>query len=189
MRLVRDRPGCMGEIDMESLFETEHLKVRTFLPEDARRLYENHVEDETREWMPGSIYSDIKETLNAISFYKYCIDNAQFPYVLAVESKETLELIGDIGVNGFDGRNDAVEIGYSICKEHSGKGYATELVRAMNAYATDKLNADAIYGRVRRGNDAYVRVLVKSGYQYEMEESGAEDDPAEGMLIYKRVGS
>ena len=81
-------------------------------------------------------------------------------------------------------------IGYSICKEHSGKGYATELVRAMNAFAAEKLNADTIYGRVMRGNDAYVRVLVKSGYQYETEEAGAEDDPRDpGMLIYKRERS
>ena len=174
---------------MESLFETERLKVRSFIPEDARRLYENHVEDETREWMPGSIYEDLEETQDAISFYKYCIDQAQFPYVLAVESKETRELIGDIGVNGFEGRDDALEIGYTICKEHSGKGYATELVRAMNAFASEKLNADTIYGRVRRGNDAYVRVLVKSGFQYEAEESVTEDDPRDhGMLIYKRFG-
>lgn len=175
---------------MESLFETEHLKVRTFMPEDARRLYENHVEDETMQWMPGSIYADLEETQDCISFYKHCVEQAKFPYVLAVESKETRELIGDIGVNGFEGRDDAVEIGYTICKAHSGKGYATELVRAMNAFAAEKLNADTIYGRVKRGNDAYVRVLVKSGYQYETEVSSEEDDPFDsGMLIYKRVGS
>lgn len=175
---------------MESVFETEHLKVRTFIPEDARRLYENHVEDEARQWMPGSIYADLEETQDAISFYKHCVEQAQFPFVLAVESKETRELIGDIGVNGFEDRDDAIEIGYSICKEHSGKGYATELVRAMNAFAAEKLNADTIYGRVMRGNDAYVRVLVKSGYQYETEEAGAEDDPRDpGMLIYKRERS
>ena len=174
---------------MESLFETEHLKVRSFIPEDALRLYENHVEDETKEWMTGSIYADLEETQDAISFYKYCIEQAQFPYVLAVESKETRELIGDIGVNGFEGRNDAVEIGYTICKEHSGKGYATELVRAMNTFASEKLNADTIYGRVMRGNDAYVRVLIKSGYQYETEEYDTEAEARDpGMLIYKRVG-
>ena len=35
---------------MEYLFETEHLKIRKFEIEDARCLYENHLE-EVKRWI------------------------------------------------------------------------------------------------------------------------------------------
>ena len=54
---------------------------------------------------------------------------------MAVELKENGELIGDTGINEVDGKPNEVEIGYTICKEYSGNGYATELVQGMTRFA------------------------------------------------------
>lgn len=107
--------------------------------------------------------------------------------MLTVELKETGELIGDTGVNEVEGKTDEVEIGYGICNNHSGKGYATELLRAMTEFIVTTFGINVLYGRVMRGNYASVRVLEKNGYRFVTEERGAEDDPYEkGMLIYKK---
>ena len=172
---------------MKYIFETEHLKVRKFEIEDAQCLYENHLEEEVKKWIPNESYADIEETKGAINFYVDCVNNNHLPYVLAVELKETGELIGDTGINEVEGGSNEVEIGYGICKKHSGKGYATELVKAMTEFSVETFEINVLYGRVMNGNNASIRVLEKNGYEFVKEEFGAEDDPyGNGMLIYKK---
>lgn len=173
---------------MEYLFETEHLKIRKFEPDDAADLYKNHLEEDVKKWIPNESYADIEETREAVDFYIDCVNNKHLPYVLAVESKSTGELIGDTGVNEAPGNPNEVEIGYVICKRYSGKGYATELLGAMTNYIAKNFGINILYGRVMHGNNASVRVLEKNSYEFVGEESGAEDDPyGNGMLIYKKV--
>lgn len=171
---------------MECVFETEHLRIRKFVDEDAPALYSNHLEDEVKEWIPNESYADLEETKGAINFYIDCVNEGHLPYVLAVESKETGELIGDTGVNEVEGKENEVEIGYGICKRYSGKGYATELLSAMTEFVVSTYGINVLYGRVMHGNNASVRILEKNGYIFVKEEFGAEDDPyGKGMLIYK----
>lgn len=171
---------------MECVFETEHLRIRKFVDEDAPALYSNHLEDEVKEWIPNESYADLEETKGAINFYTDCVNEGHLPYVLAVESKETGELIGDTGVNEVEGKENEVEIGYGICKRYSGKGYATELLSAMTEFVVSTFGINVLYGRVMHGNNASVRILEKNGYIFVKEEFGAEDDPyGKGMLIYK----
>ncbi|MDE7292937.1 MAG: GNAT family N-acetyltransferase [Oscillospiraceae bacterium] len=173
---------------MEYIFETEHLKIRKFEPDDAIDLYKNHLEEDVKKWIPNESYADIEEARGAVDFYIDCVKNKHLPYVLAVELKSTGELIGDTGVNEALGNPNEVEIGYGICKRYSGKGYATELLGAMTNYIAETFGINILYGRVMHGNNASVRVLEKNGYEFVREESGAEDDPyGNGMLIYKKV--
>ena len=164
---------------MQYIFETEHLRIRKFELDDARCLYKNHLEEEVKKWIPNESYADIEETKEAINFYIDCVNNKHLPYVLAVELKSTGELIGDTGVNEVEGNQNEVEIGYGICKKHSGKGYAAELLMAMTKYITETFEISILYGRVMHGNHAY---------EFVKEEFGAEDDPyGNGMLVYKKV--
>lgn len=49
---------------MEYMFETERLRIRKFVSKDARRLYENHLEEEVKKWIPigGIVYTKDKKT-------------------------------------------------------------------------------------------------------------------------------
>ena len=172
---------------MACFFETEHLRIRKFAAEDDGALFENHLEEAVKKWIPNESYGDLEEAQRAIRFYADCVNNRRLPYVLAVESKETGELIGDTGINEVEGKPGEVEIGYTICQKHSGKGYATELVKAMTEFAVSAFGVGALYGRVIRGNRSSVRVLEKNGYVFIGEETDAEDDPyGKGMLIYRK---
>ena len=86
----------------------------------------------------------------------------------------------------MDGQPEAVEIGYQICEKYSGRGLATEALKAMTGFSFAKFGATVSYGRVVHGNGASARVLEKAGYIFVNEEMGAEDDPyGNGMLVYK----
>lgn len=170
---------------MEYIFETDNLYVRQFYSSDAKRLYEYHLDPKVKQWMPNESYEDIAEAEEAIDFFSDCVEKDQLPYVLAVVSKQTGELIGDTGINEVEGKPDEVEIGYVISDDYSGKGLATELVKAMTSYVISKFGTKVLFGRVMHGNDASVRVLEKNGYTFMDEEFGAEDDPyGNGMLVY-----
>ena len=172
---------------MENLFETARLSVRKFRDEDARKLYENHMDDEVRRWFPNECYADEAEALDAIRFYADCVDNGRLPYVLGVVLKETGELIGDTGISEVEGRPDEAEIGYCIGREYRGKGYAAELVEAATRFIASRFGIKVMHGRVVHGNETSARVLEKNGYRFAEEEFGAEDDPyGNGMLVYRK---
>ncbi len=173
---------------MNVFFETEHLVVRELEPEDAMRLYENHAEEKVKKWFPNESYADINEAEDAIRFFRNCVNDNCLPFVLAVQHKETGELIGDTGVSEVEGQPEAIEIGYQICEKYSGKGLATEVLCAMTEYSLSRFHSTISYGRVVHGNMASARVLEKAGYTFVNEEYGAEDDPyGNGMLVYKWV--
>ena len=172
---------------MDVFFETERVLARKLEPEDAARLYENHAEAKVRKWFPNECYVDIDEAKDAIQFFRDCVEKNHLPFVLAIQLKETGELIGDTGISEVEGQPDAVEIGYQICDKYSGRGLATEVLNAMTTFSFAKFNATISYGRVVHGNAASARVLEKAGYMFVNEECGAEDDPyGNGMLVYKR---
>ena len=173
---------------MKNIFETEHLIIRSFVPYDAKKLYQNHLEEALARWIPNERYQDIEEAENAIAFYSDCVQKRTLPYVLAIVLKETNELIGDTGINMVEGKEAEAEIGFSICESVSGRGYATEALRAMTEYAMTELGIKSLSGRVLNGNSASVRVLEKSGYTFIEEEFGAEDDPyGKGMMIFMKT--
>lgn len=171
---------------MKVFFETEHLLVRELEPEDADRMYENHAEEKVKKWFPNESYADLEEAKGAIRFFSDCVEGDHLPFVLAIQLKETGELIGDTGVSEVDGQPEAVEIGYQICEKYSGRGLATEALKAMTGFSFARFGATVSYGRVVHGNGASARVLEKAGYIFVNEEMGAEDDPyGNGMLVYK----
>ena len=172
---------------MEIMFETERLAVRKFRDEDARQLYENHLDDEVRKWFPNECYADLEEAQGAVRFYADCVDNGHLPFVLGVELKETKELIGDTGISEVEGKPGETEIGYCIGQQYRGKGYATELLDAISGFAASRFGFRTIWGRVVHGNGASAKVLEKNGYTFVREEFGAEDDPfGNGMLVYRK---
>ncbi len=168
------------------LFETERLIVRRFEAGDARQLYENHMDEAVGKWFPNECYADPAEALDAIRFYADCVDHGKLPFVLGVELKGTGELIGDAGISEVEGKPDETEVGYCIGQKYRGKGYATELLRAVSGFVASRFGIGVIWGRVVYGNQASVKVLEKSGYQFVRTEFGAEDDPyGNGMLVYQ----
>ncbi|MBR6752878.1 MAG: GNAT family N-acetyltransferase [Clostridia bacterium] len=171
----------------ECLFETERMKIRPFRMEDAETLFRNHQEEEMKRWIPNESYQDVQEAEEAIRFYKNCTDQSRLPYVLAVISRETGQLIGDTGINEVEGKPDEVEIGFSISRAYAQKGYATELVQAMVPHCGARFGTKTLFGRVLHGNQASVRVLEKSGFVFLREEFGAADDPYGcGVLVYRK---
>ena len=162
---------------MEKLFETERLIVRSFRDTDAPALYENHLDNEVKKWLPNECYADEKEALEAIRFYAECVDQGRLPFVLGAELKATGELIGDAGISGVEGRPQEVEVGYCIGKKYRLHGYAAELLRGISGYIASRFGISVIYGRVVHGNEASQRVLENARFSLKRKSSARRTIP------------
>jgi [ribosomal protein S5]-alanine N-acetyltransferase len=78
------------------------------------------------------------------------------------------ELIGTIGLYRIlRGPLQSAIVGYSLSKDHNGKGYATEALKLVLKYAFSKLILHRIEAGVMPHNVGSIRVLEKAGFEKE----------------------
>ena len=75
------------------------------------------------------------------------------------------EPIGSCGLHCRQGPG-VLEVGYWIAAEHNGRGYATELTRALTAVALARPDVDSVVLRTDEANAASRRVAVKAGFRF-----------------------
>ena len=84
-------------------------------------------------------------------------------------------------MGGFKGPPDAegvVEIAYGIVEGYQGRGYATEIARALMSYAAGSGRANTIRAHTLPETNASTRVLEKCGFQC----MGEVIDPEDGSV-------
>ncbi len=91
-----------------------------------------------------------------------------------------------VGVAGFGGPAEMPELGYWIGRDDRGKGYATETLRGLLAYA-EFIGVKRLHADTFPDNAASARVLAKAGFKVTGEVE--RDFPARGGLrkLYRHV--
>lgn len=89
-------------------------------------------------------------------------------YSFGIFENDTGLLVGTISlVQVMRGPLQSAVLGYAMDKKHNNKGYTTEAVKLIVAYAFRKLGLHRIEAGVMPGNDASIRVLEKAGFRKE----------------------
>lgn len=78
--------------------------------------------------------------------------------------KNTEEYIGEAGVLSIIKPCNRAVIGYNLLPEYWGKGYATEITRALVKYLFEEEKAERIEALVVADNEASRKVLEKAGF-------------------------
>lgn len=81
----------------------------------------------------------------------------------AVEVPGLAPFIGFTGLQVTPFREEWIEIGWRLAREHWGRGYATEAARAALDYAFDTLKLDEVVSMTVPGNARSRRVMEKLG--------------------------
>lgn len=87
--------------------------------------------------------------------------------VLALELRDSDELIGDVNLQWLSSEHRQGEIGFVLHPDHHGRGYAAEAALVLLALGFDELGLHRIIGRCDGRNDASARLLEKLGMRQE----------------------
>ncbi len=142
--------------------KTSRLTIKTFSLDMAQSVYENSQDDDTRRFVPDEVYDSVEEARAAIEFLISRYDSADGPFVYPIITNDGGKNIGYVQLCKLD--EGTWEIGYHIAKNFTGKGYATEAVKAFLPAMAKKLNIKEVYGICLAENTASVRVLEKCGF-------------------------
>ena len=142
--------------------KTERLTITTFSPAMAQSVYENSQDDGTRRFVSDEVYDSVEEARETIDFLISRYYSTDGPFVYPIITNENGNNIGYVQLCKLDDEN--WEIGYHIAKDFTGKGYATEAVKAFIPVIAKKLNLKEVYGICLAENIASVHVLEKCGF-------------------------
>ncbi|MBI3648850.1 MAG: GNAT family N-acetyltransferase [Actinobacteria bacterium] len=82
---------------------------------------------------------------------------------LSVTERETGRLVGDVGLSPAEGEAGVIKVGYTMAPAFQGRGYATEAVGALVAYAFERLGADVVRAYASADNLPSILVAEKVG--------------------------
>ena len=142
--------------------KTPRLTITRFSTDMAQAVYENSQDDDTRRFVPDEVYNSVEEAREAIEFLMSRYESTDGPFVYPVITNNEGKNIGYVQLCKLD--EGTWEIGYHIAKNFTGKGYATEAVKAFLPAMAKKLNIKEVYGICLAENLASVRVLEKCGF-------------------------
>ena len=77
-----------------------------------------------------------------------------------------------------------VELGYYLRRDQWGKGFASELVKAVVSFAFTELGAHRVLARVDPGNPASVRVVEHAAFRLEGQEERFIKGESRESLVY-----
>ena len=150
--------------------KTLRLTITTFSSDMAQSVYENSQDDDTRRFVPDEVYDSVEEARAAIEFLISRYDSADGPFVYPIITNDGGKNIGYIQLCQIG--DGSWEIGYHIAEQFTGKGYATEAVKAFLPAMAQKLNIKEVYGICLAENLASVRVLEKCSFVQVYQGSG-----------------
>lgn len=147
--------------------ETNRLLLRPFVEEDCPAMFSIQSNPAMTEFTPDEPWKSIDDAYHFLRFAQKLYRHEQafegFRYFFAVVERDSNQVIGYCGLGGPEFDRTLTEVFYSIDKPFWGKGYATEVAKALLQYGFDHLNLDKIIGFADERNKASLRVLEKAG--------------------------
>jgi [ribosomal protein S5]-alanine N-acetyltransferase len=138
---------------------TERLRLRPFTPADRAAIHAVYSDPEVMRHVGHGAHRTIEETVAALRVYGEVLERRGFSF-LAVTERDGGALVGDAGLYPL---GEDVELGYTLARSAWGRGYATELGRALVVHAFEVLGAPRVVAQVEPGNAGSRRVLEKLG--------------------------
>jgi len=147
--------------------ETERLWLRPFRSEDLDAFVAYRSDPEVARYQPWEDFSEARGRTFIEHMRQARIDSPGTWYQIALELKESGELIGDCGVHTLALASRQVELGFTLARAHQGRGLMSEAVRALLAYLFGGLDKHRAYAVADAANADSIRLLERLGFRRE----------------------
>ena len=146
--------------------ETQRLLLRPFTVEDAPAMFEYTSVSENCRHLKWTAHTHLAQTESFLMGVMERYRNHQ-DFIWGITLRETGRLIGTCRLFDIHLDDGRAEVSYMMNPEVHGKGYTSEAVRGVIAYAFHMLALTRIQARCVAENCASERVMQKSGMQLE----------------------
>lgn len=140
------------------IMESDRLYFREITKDDAELIVGWRSDPEVYMYFLSPHKISMEEHLNW--YYSFYLNNCNRTDYIAIK-KDTNELIGVFGLVFFD---TTVEVNYLLGKEYRGKGYATEAVRYLIAYAKETRQVKKTIAEVHKDNKSSLKLTESLGF-------------------------
>lgn len=145
------------------IFESRRLIARRFGPRDLAAFVAMRADPEVARYQSWSSYST-EEGREFLEILAGRTPGDPGWYQFALEARDGGAFVGDCGLRILETDARLAQIGYTIAGPQWNKGYATEAVIALTAYAFANFPLHRITASVDPRNAASCRVAEKAGY-------------------------
>jgi len=145
--------------------ETERLMITELTEDMIQAVHENSLDEDNRRFVPDEVFETYEDAQETVEFLMEQYGAFEGPLVYAVLTKADGTCIGYVQFVPLD--DDVWEVGYHIGKQYTGKGYATEAVKAFLPAITAEAGVSEVWGICLQENAASLRVLEKCGFARE----------------------
>ena len=154
--------------------ETERLIIRPYTATDKDDLIRLFTDAEVMKYVGDGVLTEeqAEEWWHKLfnKFYPQGID------IWAVFSKSDSEYIGHAGIYPRPTKKEDWEFVYFLSRKSWGKGYATEIARAIIEYGFNEIKLPEVFATVDNEHQNSIRVLEKAGLRflrYEYDDEGS----------------
>lgn len=146
-----------------SILETPRLQLRKLTLADAED-YNHHLfgSEAVSRYMLWNPHRDVSESVASIRNVLGRYEEGRC-YRWGITLKETNELIGMIDLLRFDEEKDSCSFAYMVGECYWGRGYGTEALKAVFAFAFTQMEVKSITADHMAENPASGRVMEKAG--------------------------
>jgi MerR family transcriptional regulator, thiopeptide resistance regulator len=166
--------------------EAPSVVLRRFRQEDAEKFFQMGQEDEMRTWLPSHAFRDEAHSASVLEYvikqHDTGADPRTVPIVFAVQHKTTGELVGHAGLTPSE---KGVEVTFAIERAQQRKGFATEAVKALCAWATKVHPIRRIRGITAKENIASQRVLLRAGFSKQREHVMRAEGTKQMVVVFE----
>ena len=152
---------------MEIVLATERLVVRRFEPADAVALHAYRNDPEVARWQGWDTpyafehAEDLAVQMHLLPLF----EPGDWTQLALAPIDEPERLIGDIGVR-LEAHEPTAEIGFSLAREHWGRGLASEAVSAVVDHVLAECSLVRVVAFTLRENEAAQRVLEHAALRF-----------------------
>jgi RimJ/RimL family protein N-acetyltransferase len=176
-------------LDFPESFETERLLIRSPLPGDGLELHAAITEslDELAPWMAWPMeHKTVQDSEESARRARVAfLQRSELRLHLYLIGTDTM--VGSSGLQRIDWEVPKFEIGYWCRTNFTGRGYITEAVRGIAAFAFEGLGARRVEIRCDSRNHPSVRVAQRAAFELEGKlrnnEVGTDGEPGDTLVF------